>query len=161
MITMIKGGPQGDLLALNGAELDVADFPDLFDFFGYAHGGDGSKFSLPDTSIYLPPGTFDHLSCWRRRSPSDKGEWFITPYARRSFIRSATRISRNQRASLEFWSTEDGSLGFWRMRWGWVLDTGRIKFADDPPNVAAAASQGETAAPHCAHAPAPEAPPTA
>ena len=36
------------LIACNGVELAVADFPDLFTIFGYTHGGCGPKFRLND-----------------------------------------------------------------------------------------------------------------
>jgi hypothetical protein len=38
------------LIACNGVELAVADFPDLFTLFGYMHGGCGPKFRLHDYS---------------------------------------------------------------------------------------------------------------
>jgi hypothetical protein len=39
------------LIACNGVELAVADFPDLFTIFGYMHGGCGTKFRLYDYTL--------------------------------------------------------------------------------------------------------------
>ena len=39
------------LIAHNGVELAIADFPDLFTIFGYMHGGCGPKFRLYDHTL--------------------------------------------------------------------------------------------------------------
>ena len=41
-------------LVLNGAELKISDFPDLFDAFGHHFGGQGATFRLPASRS--PPG---------------------------------------------------------------------------------------------------------
>jgi hypothetical protein len=38
----------GEMVALNGAEVQVAEFPDLFSAFGYLHGGARPTFYLSD-----------------------------------------------------------------------------------------------------------------
>ena len=43
-----KGRFNWDMLVCNGAELRVADFPELFEYLGYQHGGAGPFFRLPD-----------------------------------------------------------------------------------------------------------------
>jgi hypothetical protein len=43
-----KSSLYGDTLALNGAEVDLADYPDLFSLFGYLCRGAGPKFYLSD-----------------------------------------------------------------------------------------------------------------
>jgi hypothetical protein len=50
-INLFLSGYYGiEMVALNGAELKVADFPDLFDQLGYKYGGSGGHFRLPDES---------------------------------------------------------------------------------------------------------------
>jgi len=39
------------MIACNGVELAIADFPDLFTIFGYSHGGCGPKFRLTDYAL--------------------------------------------------------------------------------------------------------------
>ena len=46
------------LIACNGVELAVADFPDLFTIFGYNHGGYGPKFRLCDYTV-IPTNTYN------------------------------------------------------------------------------------------------------
>jgi hypothetical protein len=65
------------MIACNGVELAVADFPDLFTIFGYMHGGCGPKFRLhdhalapktiADTMWYVAPRvTDDEWPCMRQ-----------------------------------------------------------------------------------------------
>jgi hypothetical protein len=99
----------GDMLALNGAEVEVAEFPDLFSAFGYLHGGADSKFLLPDTSDWVPE---PDSPLWRRRSSADEGEWFITPHARPSGWAEKPR-------ELQFWwRGPDNTLSHWRSIFG-------------------------------------------
>jgi hypothetical protein len=58
------------MLALNGAELDVAEYPDLFSLFRYLHGGAGPKFCLSDGF----PGD--------EQPYQNEFEWFVSPRMR-------------------------------------------------------------------------------
>jgi hypothetical protein len=53
------------LIACNGVELAVADFPDLFTIVGYIHGGCGPKFRLHDYS--------------REPKNTDNVMWYVAP----------------------------------------------------------------------------------
>jgi hypothetical protein len=53
------------LIACNGVELAVADFPDLFAIVGYIHGGCGPKFRLHDYS--------------REPKNTDNFMWYVAP----------------------------------------------------------------------------------
>ena len=66
------------LIACNGVELAVADFPDLFTIFGYMHGGCGPKFRLHDHAL-APKQIADTM--WYV-APRVTDEW---PFLRQAF----------------------------------------------------------------------------
>ena len=53
---------RGGMIACNGVELGVADFPDLFTIFGCMHGGWGPKFRLDDHA--LAPKQIADVMCY-------------------------------------------------------------------------------------------------
>jgi hypothetical protein len=106
------------MIACNGVELAVADFPDLFAIFGYMHGGWGPKFRLhdhalavskhlADTMWYIAPRVFEEWPFVRQvfHAPSQSPD--LLPYpssdeiAKYGALHRTETISSDLRARLD------------------------------------------------------------